>query len=29
MDAEGHMTKSGVVGGGAYGKGGHYKDYEK
>tara|TARA_R100001082_G_scaffold94234_1_gene61113 strand:+ start:986 stop:1693 length:708 start_codon:yes stop_codon:yes gene_type:complete len=28
MDAEGHMTKSGVVGGGKYGKGGHYKDYE-
>jgi hypothetical protein len=28
MDAQGHMTKDGVVGGGKYGKGGHYKDYE-
>mgnify|MGYP003133367644 CR=1 FL=1 len=25
---EGHETKSGDVGGGKYGKGGHYKDYE-
>jgi len=28
MDAAGHETKDGVVGGGKYGKGGHYKDYE-
>ena len=28
MDAQGHMTRSGVQGGGMYGKGGHYKDYE-
>ena len=28
MDAQGHMTKDGVVGSGKYGKGGHYKDYE-
>ena len=27
-DSAGHKTKSGVVGGGKYGKGGHYKDYE-
>jgi len=27
-DAAGHKTKSGVVGGGKYGKGGHFKDYE-
>ena len=29
MDKEGHETKTGVVGGGKYGKGGHYKDYMK
>ena len=29
MDDEGHETKSGDVGGGKYGKGGHYKDYEQ
>lgn len=28
MDPQGHETKTGVVGGGKYGKGGHYKDYE-
>ena len=28
MDQAGHETKTGVVGGGKYGKGGHYKDYE-
>jgi len=28
MDASGHETKDGDVGGGKYGKGGHYKDYE-
>ena len=28
MDKAGHETKSGVVGGGKYGKGGHFKDYE-
>ena len=29
MDAAGHKTKSGVVGGGKYGRGGHYKDFER
>tara|TARA_R110000787_G_scaffold16886_1_gene53144 strand:+ start:4320 stop:5678 length:1359 start_codon:yes stop_codon:yes gene_type:complete len=28
MDSAGHKTKTGDVGGGKYGKGGHYKDYE-
>ena len=27
MDAAGHLTKSGDVGGGKYGKGGHFEDY--